>query len=210
MLPANALQLNLDIARDAEPADIPGLTYMADYISPEEAGELLASVDREFWSSELKRRVQHYGYQYNYKKRAVSQATYLGALPDWAEKLASRFHREGVTAVLPDQAIVNEYQPGQGIARHIDCVSCFGETILSVSLGSACVMNFTKIGTAQKVPLLLQPGSLIVLQGEARYQWQHGIPPRKRDKYRGSVFLRSRRVSLTFRKVLIQEETRQI
>lgn len=205
MLPENALQFNVGIARDAEFTDIPGLTYLPDYISPEEAGELFAIVDRQIWSTKLKRRVQHYGYQYNYKKRSVSQATYLGALPEWAEKLAGRFHREGLTAVLPDSAIVNEYQPGQGIASHIDCVSCFGETIFFLSLGSTCVMNFTQIRGDRKVPVLLHPGSLVILQGEARYQWQHGIPPRKRDKYLGTDFLRTRRVSLTFRKVSLNQ-----
>jgi alkylated DNA repair dioxygenase AlkB len=163
---------------------------------------LLNLIDRQPWSGELKRRVQHYGYKYDYKKRAVIQAMYLGELPAWAKKLAGRLHQQGFTPQIPDQLIVNEYKPGQGIASHIDCVSCFGDPILCLSLGSACVMNFTHIPAGIKAALLLQPGSLLILQGEARYQWHHSIAPRKRDKYRGAELARTRRVSLTFRTVL--------
>ena len=73
---------------------------------------------------------------------------------------------------------------------------------ISLSLGSRCVMNLTHAPTQTQIPFLLLPGSLIILQGVARYQWQHGIPPRKKDKYQGQELVRSRRVSLTFREVL--------
>lgn len=186
---------------ETETAEIPGLTYIPEYMPADEQRQLLDLIDQKPWSGELKRRVQHYGYKYDYKKRAVS-LQYLGELPAWAKKLAGRLHQEGLPPQIPDQLIVNEYKPGQGIARHIDCVPCFGDTILSLSLGSACVMNFTHIPAGTKTALLLQPGSLLILQGEARYQWQHGIAPRQRDKYRGAEFARTRRVSLTFRTVL--------
>ena len=35
-----------------------------------------------------------------------------------------------------EQAIVNEYEPGQGIAPHVDR-DCFGPVVATVSLGSA-------------------------------------------------------------------------
>ena len=40
-----------------------------------------------------------------------------------------------------EQAIVNEYEPGQGIAPHIDR-DCFGPVVATVSLGSAVNMDF--------------------------------------------------------------------
>lgn len=203
MLSEFAIQLDLGTS-DFEPEtiQIPGLNYIPEYIPPDEQSQLIDLIDRHPWSAELKRRVQHYGYKYDYKRRAVSQAMYLGKLPVWAEKIAGRLHQEGFTPQIPDQLIVNEYKPGQGIASHIDCVPCFGDTILSLSLGSACVMNFTHIPAGTKAAILLQPGSLLILQREARYQWRHGIAPRKRDKYRSAQLARTRRVSLTFRNVL--------
>lgn len=44
--------------------------------------------------------------------------------------------------------------------------------------------------------------SMLVLRGAARYEWAHGISPRKYDKINGVLQPRSRRVSLTFRQAL--------
>jgi len=57
--------------------DIAGLSYVADYVSPAEQADLLNSIDQQLWLNELKRRVQHYGYKYDYKKRAVESGMYL-------------------------------------------------------------------------------------------------------------------------------------
>lgn len=181
--------------------DIPGLSYVPDYLSPSEQTELLLIIDAQPWLTDLKRRVQHYGYRYDYKKRAIDSSMYLGALPDWAQRLAQRLHDDGHIAVVPDQLILNEYLPGQGISPHVDCVPCFGDTILSLSLGSPCVMDFTSLKGKRHIPVLLEAGSLVVMKDESRYQWKHAIAPRLRDVYNGTTVVRGRRISLTFRKV---------
>jgi alkylated DNA repair dioxygenase AlkB len=65
-------------------------------------------------------------------------------------------------------------------------------------------MLFSHPRTCMKLRLLLDPGSLYVMQGEARYQWKHSIPSRKTDVYGQGRIQRHRRVSLTFR-IVIQE-----
>lgn len=208
---SRATQLNLENFPADDAIKIPGLSYIPDYITADDHNQLLDIIDGQIWSTELKRRVQHYGYKYKYKKRSVDTALYLGALPNLVVSIAKRFYRDGLAEKEFDQVIINEYQPGQGIASHVDCVDCFADTIVSLSLGSVCVMEFTPIkpstgGTPvqqQKIPLLLSPRSLLILKGAARYNWQHGIAARKKDKYEGAEFARSRRVSLTFRKVLL-------
>jgi alkylated DNA repair dioxygenase AlkB len=181
---------------------VPGLRYYAAYLPGTEQQDLLAIIDRQPWIAELRRRVQHYGYRYDYRRHAIDRSMYLGPLPDWAARLAGRLYRDGLAPYVPDQVIVNEYRPGQGIASHVDCVPCFGDTILSLSLGSVCVMEFTRLRSAEKLALPLEPGSLLALRGEARYRWKHGIPARKADLYRGRAIERRRRVSLTFRTVI--------
>lgn len=104
---------------------------------------------------------------------------------------------------VPDQVIVNEYEPGQGISAHIDCVPCFDGTIASLSLGSSCVMEFLNARTRGKREILLDERSLIVLSGEARYDWTHAIPGRKSDMINGQKMYRLRRASLTFRNVIL-------
>lgn len=182
---------------------IPGLTCIPDYVTPDEEAGLLAMIDQQLWMTDLKRRVQHYGYRYDYKRRSVDPDLYLGALPDWLNMLTLRLHADGHSAHPPDQVIINEYLPGQGIASHVDCVPCFGDTILSLSLGSPCVMVFTRIEDGLEIPVLMAARSLTIMRGEVRYEWKHGIPARKTDAHDGQVYLRTRRVSMTFRGVIV-------
>jgi len=192
---------------DTKPGDVPGLSLLPDFITEAEERELLSVIDQQPWLADLQRRVRHYGYRYDYTARQVTADLYLGALPNWLQPLALRLHCEGLFASppdqVPDQVIVNEYQPGQGIAPHVDCIPCFGGTIASLTLGSGCLMDFTHSNTAQKTSLFLPPRSWLLLQGDARYHWQHGIAKRKSDVVDGVKMQRGRRVSLTFRTVTL-------
>ncbi len=182
---------------------ISGLQYFPEYISEAEEQQLLALVESHPWMHELRRRVQHYGYCYDYRRRSIKQSMALGGLPDWLNTLGHHFYEDGFFTEIPDQVIINEYLPGMGIAPHVDCEPCFKGTILSLSLESACVMDFTHVHTGAAQAMLLQPRSLLVLKGEARYDWKHGIAPRKSDYIMGQDVPRGRRVSLTFRKVIL-------
>ena len=185
--------------------EIDGLSYIREFVSVEMQDRLLAKVDGETWLADLKRRVQHYGYKYDYKSRHINYSMRIGRLPEWAEEVTELLCQQAIMAERADQLIVNEYLPGQGIASHIDCVPCFTDTIASLSLGSSCVMNFTNNLTKRVIPVLLEPGSLVVLRGDARYAWTHGIASRKSDQFQGRSIPRGRRVSLTFRKVILDQ-----
>jgi alkylated DNA repair dioxygenase AlkB len=185
---------------------IRGLTYIDKYLTTQQETELIATVDAQLWMNSMKRRVQHYGYLYDYKRRTVDPSMYLGALPEWAAQLALKLKDDGFTDEIPDQLIVNEYLPGQGIASHIDCEPCFGEIIISITLASGCAMNFTEVKSKRHIPIYLERGSLVVMQGEARHDWKHGILPRKSDQVDGKIISRGRRISLTFRNIVLPEE----
>jgi alkylated DNA repair dioxygenase AlkB len=182
---------------------ISGLNYIADYIDTAAESDLVKTIDAQPWITELKRRVQHYGWRYDYKARSVTNDLRIGALPDWLQHYAVRLQQAGLFSEMPDQVIINEYQPGQGISAHIDCVPCFTDTIASLSLGSPCVMDFTHSKKGEKSSLLLEPLSLLVLADDARYVWQHAIAGRRMDRYNGQIIERTRRISLTFRKVIL-------
>ena len=175
---------------------IDGLHYVPGHLDSSVHDELIRTIDLLPWQSDLRRRVQHYGYTYGYKSRTVQR---IGPLPDWALAVAERLMDDDLAPYVADQLIVNEYEPGQGIARHID-KSLFAETIVSLSLGSTCIMEFRH--GARKEQLLLEPMSALVLSGAARTVWQHSIPARKTDVWLGRPLKRKRRVSLTFRKVI--------
>ncbi|MEW6496208.1 MAG: alpha-ketoglutarate-dependent dioxygenase AlkB [Cyanobacteriota bacterium] len=196
---------DLEILLSSESLSISGLKYIPNYITIDKQNQLLDSLDQEEWSIEsieFKRRIQQHGYRYIYKDGVLVGANYLGPLPEWAQSIALRLHNESLTAIVPDQLTVNDYQPGEGLTSHIDCVTCFGNTIITLSLGSAYVMEFTHSQTYEKREILLLPGSLLVLQGEARYVWKHSAAHRKIDYYQGKEYVRSRRVALTFRQAV--------
>lgn len=180
-----------------EPIDIPGLTYITNYITVEYENELIALIDSQKWNLDLKRRTQHYGYKYDYTARSVNASYYLGEKPYWVDELCSKLGSDRIFIEKPDQVIINEYMPGQGIASHIDCVPCFAGTICSLSLGSGCIMDLSW-GDIKRC-INLDPRSLLILKDDARYQWKHGIAARKSD----NGVKRQRRISLTFRKVIL-------
>ncbi len=194
--------LDLEALLKSETLAIPGLKYIPDYIDENEQDRLLHSIDQQSWSIESvesKRRIQQHGYRYEYKNGILVACNYLGSLPDWALRIANRLYADELTTKSLDQVTVNEYEPGQGLTSHVDCITCFGDTIITLSLGSSYVMEFTHSQTQEKREILLFPGSLLVLRGEARYFWQHSVTPREKDIYRGREFFRARRVAVTFR-----------
>ncbi|MFC7247118.1 alpha-ketoglutarate-dependent dioxygenase AlkB [Catellatospora aurea] len=195
--------LDIDAESRTESA-VPGLRYLADWLNADASRALLQRVDSEPWSAQLRRRVQHYGHRYDYGRRAVAADPQSSAppLPGWAEELSIRLVGEGLMDQVAEQVIVNEYQPGQGISAHVDCVPCFGPVVAAVSLGSWCLMDFTNPADGTKVAVPIAPGSLLLMTGPARYTWRHAIAARKSDPGPMGRMLRVRRVSVTFRTVL--------
>ncbi|KAJ7631964.1 hypothetical protein DFH06DRAFT_1004690 [Mycena polygramma] len=108
------------------------------------------------------------------------------------------------------QAILNLYHPGEGIIPHVDLLRRFGDGIVGISLGSSCVMEFARVDEASDdvlpLQLFLPERSMIVLSGDARYAWTHGIQKRTADLVSDDgaqrVVQRGVRVSITFRWLL--------
>ena len=184
---------------DSRPVDVPGLTIALDLVTEAEEGQLLATIEHEPWRKDLSRRVQHYGWEYNYKARKVDPAARLGPLPVWAARLGERLVARGLVPEPPDQVIVNEYVGKQGITKHIDCIPCFKGSIAMLSLGEDWEMWFWPPEGGGKAIRLLPRRSVAVLSGEARERWSHEIPRRLSEPWGR----RGRRVSMTFRKVVV-------
>ena len=180
-----------------------GADYQPGFISAGEEETLIGAIDRQFWNQDLRRRVQHYGYRYDYKERKATGSGRVGDLPDWVSFLCDRLVERKIFETRPQQLIVNEYEPGQGIAPHSDR-DCFGPVVASVSLGSDCMMDIYRTPKAKEdaFKILLERCSLLVLRGMARERWLHGIRPNKADYQDGRKIPRGRRLSLTFRTMM--------
>lgn len=197
-------------------SSIAGLSYVPRLLDPLEAADLLRVVDRGDWFhvTEGGRRVQHYGHAYDYSGRGVVPGVTVPAIPEWATRLSEQICARVGTKTPFEQLIVNEYQPGQGIAKHVDS-QAFGGTVAIVSLGAAAMMLFApRSGRARReraIGAILEPGSLTVLSGAARADWTHEIPKRKSDPLPSEgdapfrAVERGRRVSLTFRTLARRE-----
>ena len=187
--------------QDAE--SVPGLHFVEGFLTPAEQAYCVQRIDAAEgeWRNDLSRRVQHYGWRYDYKARAITLDMHLGALPDWLAQVAQKLYDEtDLFDRVPEQVIINEYLPGQGIATHIDHPG-FGPTVCTISLLDDWEMDFSE-NWKDKTPALLQKGSCVLLTGPARDTWQHGIAPRKSEPLDSGRRPRKRRLSLTFRTVL--------
>lgn len=102
----------------------------------------------------------------------------------------------------------------QGISSHFEDTNSFGDAIMTVSLLQPIYMTLKQptipTNECQDIihehKILLRPRSCLIMSGEARYRWRHGISKTKilhmpdgGTVYRGSDY---RRLSLTIRRVL--------
>lgn len=181
-----------------------GLTIIEDFVTKDEEEELVNNINNSQWNTKLRRYTQHYGYEYNYTTKTITEDDRLGDLPEWTDGVIEKVMETGKIEKEPDQIIVNRYLPGEGIYPHIDRPKIFGDQIYSLSLNSDCVMRF-KRGSAVR-NIYLKRRSLLIMEDEARYEWYHSIPAVKSDHVNGTDIVRGTRYSITFRNVVLGDD----
>ncbi|CUW92348.1 hypothetical protein N5C66_01650 [Rhizobium pusense] len=72
----------------------PGVIYFGDFLSPQEEAATATILDAGGWSTELKRRVQHFGYRYDYKARAVAPDALSRAFAAMAGRIRQKISEE--------------------------------------------------------------------------------------------------------------------
>ncbi|TKY57247.1 P8A3.02c protein [Spatholobus suberectus] len=182
--------------------EVKGLWLCPHFLSPRSQSRLLSAIQAENW----------------FPDPSINQAMRFGLqhLPPWAVPLAHSIRRSVLAQHPPpfplhllhreplfDQMIANVYQPGEGICAHVDLLR-FDDGIAILSFESECVMHFTPLSnaTSLSVPVLLTPGSLLLMSGEARYQWKHQINRALEFQlWHGQQLTQSKRTSITLRKL---------
>ncbi|WP_343748812.1 alpha-ketoglutarate-dependent dioxygenase AlkB [Fluviicola sp.] len=141
-----------------------------------------------------KRKVAWYGekaFEYTYSN------TTKYALPWTEELLALKVLAERESGETYNSCLLNLYHSGEeGMAWHSD-----GETdlkkdgaIASLSFGAERKFAFKHKRTGDKVELILEHGSLLVMKDATQTHWLHRLPPSKR--------VTEARVNLTFRTIV--------
>lgn len=170
-----------------------GLLYLPDFVTNDEEDDLLVRIAAfETWESTVfrgqvaRRKSVSFGHGYVATSHGLSDAP---PLPDFLAALRDRAAARAVESVeVFTQAIVWRYPRGSGIGWHRDA-QVFGPDVLSLSLGSRCRFELRRDGH-ETVRMVIEPGSLLAIGGEARCAWQHRIPP-----------VREERHSITFRSI---------
>ena len=160
---------------------VPGLRVAEDFLKPAEQADLAARIDREalspfkFHQWEGKRLTASFGYAYDFARGRVLEAR---PLPDWL--LPLRESAAAFAKVPADdfvQALLIRYDPGAGIGWHRDRPQ-FGK-VVGLSLGIEVTMRLRRRtgGGFERRALRLPPGSIYLLDGEVRREWEHSIAP---------------------------------
>ncbi len=173
-----------------------GLLYEPDFLSQAEEAELIR-IFREmpfqafdFHGYTAKRRVLEFGLEYDFTTR---RATPTESFPEFLMSVRERAAQfAGIPAASLVEGMVTEYSLGAPIGWHRDAPQ-FG-TIIGVSLASTSRMRFKPYKAEGKpVTLALQPRSIYVMRGPARWKFQHSIPAVKEMRY--SITFRTLRSS---------------
>jgi alkylated DNA repair dioxygenase AlkB len=189
----------IKLIRDEKMTTLPkGLDLFDKFISEEDEIDLIKFIESQEWNTVLKRRTQHYGYEYIYSYSGISQNKEIPQIPEIFMKLYEKIKNTGkISQIDPTklQVIVNEYEPGQGIGAHTDDINKFGEWVCGVSLSSQCEMTFYNPYSHDRSDIILERCSLYIMQNESRYNYTHAIAKRKFD----NTIPRKKRISITFR-----------
>ena len=141
-----------------------------------------------------KRKVAWYGekeFNYTYSK------TTKQALPWTADLLKLKSIIEDKTGEQFNSCLLNLYHSGdEGMAWHSDGEKDLKKNgaIGSVSFGAERKFAFKHKETKEKVELVLEHGSLLVMKGTTQTHWLHRLPPTKR--------ISNPRINLTFRMII--------
>lgn len=193
-----------DLFGEAPVAAIEGLRYENGFLSRDEEAGLLRLVqgwplkEMRYKEYTARRRGIGFGGSYDFDTHRLKPGAPLPAeLHPLRDKAAAW---AGIAPEELTHALVAEYRPGTPLGWHRD-VPDF-EDIVGVSLHGDAVMQFrpyvsgaAAAGAAASGPatleFLIEPRSVYVLRGPARWAWQHAIAPTQGLRY--SITLRTRR-----------------
>jgi alkylated DNA repair dioxygenase AlkB len=168
--------------------DLPqGFAYHPDILDEAEARELAGHLEGlDFAAVAMRgqvarRRAKHFGWVYGYESWRITPGP---AIPDFLDAVRRRV--AGLAGVSPEalaEVLVNAYPTGAGIGWHRDAPQ-FG-VVIGVSLLGECRLRFQRgRGSARQTrAVTIAPRSAYVLDGAARHEWQHCVPPMKTLRY---------------------------
>jgi alkylated DNA repair dioxygenase AlkB len=185
-----APQAQADLFAAGAPPLPEGMVYQTEFLSrDEEAGwvELAASLplkEMNYRGYTARRRVVSYGGKYDFSAHRLEPSVPLPAeLEPLRAKVAAWL---GIAPEAFTQTLVAEYREGTPLGWHRD-VPDF-EDVVGISLLSAAVMRFRPYPPREPkkagvIKLVVEPRSIYLLRGPARWGWQHSVSPTASLRY---------------------------
>lgn len=167
-------------------SQVPTLVHKPEFLSEAEEARLLQwfltglAPGREN-AGTIRRAVWRFG-------SSVPYASYMRSsqIPAPFKDIIDRLMAENICPAdhRPDSVTINEYQPKQLIAPHIDHVDS-GKVITVISLGSPALMLFENGSSPSSNALYLElaPRCLTQISDSLRYDWKHSIAPVSQTRY---------------------------
>lgn len=178
---------------------VQGLVLAAEAVTLEQERELLDRFEALRWDpivirgQAARRTARHFGMGYDYESRTPRPGE---AIPPWLEPpRRAAAEVAGVPADELVEILVQRYPAGSTIGWHRDAPA-FG-IVVGISLLGTARLRFQRGRGEQRRTweVSLEPRSGYVLAGEARWSWEHSIPPIKELRY-SITFRTLRRASL--------------
>ncbi|RZM28871.1 MAG: hypothetical protein EOO88_07175 [Pedobacter sp.] len=167
---------------------VPGLFLYPNFITKEREEHLLTEIDNQIWMIDYARRLQYYGFR-NQLEEPYQLISIPLAIPKEIYSLSKEIVDQKLLELQPDQVIINEYVPGEGIRPHKDR-NYYKNQICGINLGSNCIMGFIRGKNLEIIDVEIPQRSMYIMQDEARKIWTHGIPPRKKDNVKVTLLIK--------------------
>ncbi|KAG7206412.1 hypothetical protein KM043_003768 [Ampulex compressa] len=166
--------------------------YIPNFITQEEEREIIKAVNDAplpKWTQLSHRRLQNWG-GLPHPKGMIAEE-----IPCWLKKYIDKISSLNIfkKEALPNHVLINEYLPGQGIMAHSDG-PLFYPIVTTINCGSHTVLDFYKrLDSMQQqeskleFSFLLEPRSLLILQGDLYHDYLHSIAERHTDVISRSI-----------------------
>lgn len=191
-----------EIGNDQIAFPLDGIYLVADFLSENEEEQLLQAIDNDIWiPSQSGRLKQDFGIKINFKKQTI-KTKYFTGMPTYSQEFLQRLQTHRLLTDFQSVELCNlDYRSERGshIDPHIDDTWIWGERLITINLLSNTILSLIpKEEHSNRIIYIPLPRRwMIVLYGDARYEYKHAIQRRH---------IHGRRLAVTFREFTSKNE----
>ena len=184
-----APELVTSIRAESDPHECDPYSHSADFISEEQATDLISFLDQEEFKAEGSRKVAFYGERYHYKG---SKNTTTRPIPNQLSVVINKIKEDFNLPYDLNQVLVNKYEQSAELPAHSDNEGSINpdSNIFTVSLGCTGKLRFTNIKSGSVQELEVEPNSLYSMSRQSQNFYKHQVLQNNTEQARYSITLR--------------------